>query len=162
VARDYLFKPVSPAVGWFLLAELLTLGGIVNFWVEFFRNSSRLIFPPEIWSGILLTVLFVGSNILLFRRRRLAIAGFIVTWILLAATLLPAIGVSAKTNFRLGQNDLTINRNTSSPHPSPPFGMEERVSDLSAVASAKAEGRVRVRLIRKLLLATDPDASGAL
>lgn len=67
--------------------EVATVVYIIGFRVEFFRHGIQ---PWEHASlGPVVTVLFIISNVLLFRRRRWAILGFVVCWLIMALALLP-------------------------------------------------------------------------
>ena len=88
---DSLFQRRSSLVGWFILMELFTAACIIGFWVEFFLGGMP--FWDRVKSGpmLLVTVLFVISNALLFRRRRWAILSFVICWLLMALALLPTL-----------------------------------------------------------------------
>jgi len=88
---DFLFKPRSPLVAWFILMELLTAVCIIGFWVEFFCGDLSLWERGRSGSMVIVTALYVVSNVLLFRHRRWAIPGFIICWFFLAAALLPTL-----------------------------------------------------------------------
>jgi hypothetical protein len=85
-----LFRPVSPMLGWFCLMEIISAVAIVGYWVEVVKGS-----PPwqlgRVGGGIVVTVLFVGSNLLLFSHRRLAVAGLIASWLLMALLFSPIL-----------------------------------------------------------------------
>jgi hypothetical protein len=88
---DFFFQHWSPLIGWFVLMELLTAACVIGFGVEFFCGGM----PP--WdrekSGpmVIVTVLFVISNILLFRHHRWATLGFVICWFFMVLALLPIL-----------------------------------------------------------------------
>lgn len=84
-----LFRQTSPLVGWFILMEVLTAACLGAYWFEILRYGIR---PwSHVGVGAVVTILFIVSNVLLFRHRGWAAVGFAVCWLLLALLMAPLL-----------------------------------------------------------------------
>jgi hypothetical protein len=85
-----LFERISVMAVWFWLGQLLTAIGIANHWILVFQHPHGQMMARNA-IAVTLTILFVASNVLLFRGRRVGYLGAVISWLLLALILLPTL-----------------------------------------------------------------------
>ena len=88
VKASSLFKSVSPMWGWFCLLQLIAGLSIVAFWIEWFTHPSVLLAERSLCAAAA-TGVFIFSNCVIFRSRKLGIMGSLAAWLMIACVLLP-------------------------------------------------------------------------